>query len=50
VAVSAPGEMAGEFLMRADEALYRSKREGRNLVRVHRGETRASAGLHVVRG
>jgi diguanylate cyclase (GGDEF)-like protein len=50
VAVSAPGEMAGEFLMRADEALYRSKREGRNLVRVDRGETRASAGLHVVRG
>jgi diguanylate cyclase (GGDEF)-like protein len=50
VAVSAPGELAGEFLVRADDALYRSKREGRNLVRVDRGESRLSAGLHVVRG
>ncbi|HEX4006048.1 MAG TPA: GGDEF domain-containing protein [Acidobacteriaceae bacterium] len=50
VAVSAPGELAGEFLVRADEALYRSKREGRNLVRVDRGESRLTAGLHVVRG
>lgn len=40
VAASLPGETAGEFLLRADEALYRSKREGRNLVRVDRGGRR----------
>ena len=49
VAVSSRGETASELLARADEALYRSKREGRNLVRVDCG-TRAitaRAGLAV---
>lgn len=36
VAVSVPGESPHQFLLRADEALYRSKHEGRNLVSVHR--------------
>jgi diguanylate cyclase (GGDEF)-like protein len=40
VAASVLGESATEFLLRADEALYRSKREGRNLVRVDRGGRR----------
>jgi len=42
VAVNAPGETAGEFLHRADQALYRSKRDGRNLVTVHRSAGRES--------
>jgi diguanylate cyclase (GGDEF)-like protein len=36
VAVSQPKETATEFLFRSDEALYRSKREGRNQVSVYR--------------
>jgi diguanylate cyclase (GGDEF)-like protein len=36
VAVSLPKDTATEFLLRADEALYRSKREGRNLVSLYR--------------
>jgi diguanylate cyclase (GGDEF)-like protein len=36
VAVSLAKDTATEFLLRADEALYRSKREGRNLVSVYR--------------
>jgi diguanylate cyclase (GGDEF)-like protein len=36
VAVNQPGDTVTEFLLRADEALYRSKREGRNLVSVYR--------------
>ena len=36
VAVNQPHDTATEFLLRADEALYRSKREGRNLVSVYR--------------
>lgn len=36
VATSLPGESPDEFLLRADEALYRSKREGRNLVTMYR--------------
>ncbi len=36
VAVSLPKDTATEFLLRADEALYRSKREGRNLVTLYR--------------
>ena len=36
VAVSQAHDTATEFLLRADEALYRSKREGRNLVSVYR--------------
>jgi diguanylate cyclase (GGDEF)-like protein len=36
VAVSQTRDTATEFLLRSDEALYRSKREGRNLVSVYR--------------
>jgi diguanylate cyclase (GGDEF)-like protein len=36
VAVSLSRDTATEFLLRADEALYRSKREGRNLVSLFR--------------
>lgn len=36
VATSLPGESPDELLLRADEALYRSKRDGRNLVSVYR--------------
>jgi len=36
VAVSYPKDTATEFLLRSDEALYRSKREGRNQVSVYR--------------
>jgi diguanylate cyclase (GGDEF)-like protein len=35
VAVSQPADSVHSLLVRADEALYRSKRDGRNLVRVH---------------
>ena len=35
VAVSYPRDTPTEFLLRSDEALYRSKREGRNLVSVY---------------
>lgn len=48
VAVSQPGETAGQFLVRVDEALYRSKREGRNLVRVDRPVDGESQGIRVV--
>ncbi len=36
VAVNLPGESPDELILRADEALYRSKREGRNLVTLYR--------------
>ena len=36
VAVSLAKDTATEFLLRADEALYRSKREGRNLVSLYK--------------
>jgi diguanylate cyclase (GGDEF)-like protein len=36
VAVSQPKDTATEFLLRSDEALYQSKREGRNQVTVYR--------------
>jgi diguanylate cyclase (GGDEF)-like protein len=36
VAVSQPKDTVTELLLRSDEALYRSKREGRNLVSVYR--------------
>lgn len=42
VAVSMPGESPDELLLRADEALYRSKREGRNLVTLYRSPRRGS--------
>lgn len=35
VAISQPGEMAPDFMLRSDEALYHSKREGRNKVSVY---------------
>jgi PleD family two-component response regulator len=35
VAVNQTRDTATEFLLRADEALYRSKREGRNLVTLY---------------
>ncbi len=35
VAVSQPGEMAPDFMLRSDEALYHSKREGRNKVSLY---------------
>lgn len=40
VAVSMPGESPDELLLRADEALYRSKHEGRNLVTLYRSPRR----------
>ena len=40
VAVSQPKESAMDFLLRSDEALYRSKREGRNQVSVYRDADR----------
>jgi diguanylate cyclase (GGDEF)-like protein len=40
VAVSLPGESPDELLLRADEALYRSKGEGRNLVTLYRSPRR----------
>jgi diguanylate cyclase (GGDEF)-like protein len=43
VAVSLPQETATEFLLRADQALYRSKRKGRNLVSVYREADRVPA-------
>lgn len=42
VAVNMPGESPDELLLRADEALYRSKREGRNLVTMYRSPRRGS--------
>lgn len=46
VAVNLPGESAGAFLHRADQALYRSKRDGRNLVTVHRSAGYGSLSVH----
>jgi diguanylate cyclase (GGDEF)-like protein len=49
VAVSQPGDSTGELLRRADEALYRSKRGGRNLVSVAASGARDSTTLRIVR-
>jgi diguanylate cyclase (GGDEF)-like protein len=49
VAISQPGDSTGQFLLRADEALYRSKREGRNLVSVAGTGARESRTLRIVR-
>lgn len=43
VAASLPGETVAELLVRADQALYRSKRDGRNLVRADRSTPRLAA-------
>jgi diguanylate cyclase (GGDEF)-like protein len=40
VAVSQPEDSVRSLVVRADEALYRSKRDGRNRVRVHAAATR----------
>lgn len=40
VAVSHPDDSVSSFVVRADEALYRSKRDGRNRVRVHSATAR----------
>jgi diguanylate cyclase (GGDEF)-like protein len=45
VAVSQERESAMDFLLRSDEALYRSKREGRNQVSVYRDADRELAAL-----
>ncbi|HTV81739.1 MAG TPA: GGDEF domain-containing protein [Acidobacteriaceae bacterium] len=42
VAVSLPGDSPDGFLLRADEALYRSKKEGRNLVTLYRSPRRGT--------
>jgi diguanylate cyclase (GGDEF)-like protein len=42
VAVNLPGESPDELLRRADEALYRSKKEGRNQVTLYRGPRRGN--------
>jgi len=42
VAVSLSGESPDELLLRADEALYRSKKEGRNLVTLYRSPRRGN--------
>jgi diguanylate cyclase (GGDEF)-like protein len=47
LAISHPGEPLTDFLHRCDEALYRSKREGRNQVTIHslhEREIRSAAG------
>jgi diguanylate cyclase (GGDEF)-like protein len=46
VAVSEPRETTTDFLLRADEALYRSKREGRNQVSVYRASDRGGTELN----
>jgi GGDEF domain-containing protein len=46
VTVNEAGDSARGLLLRADEALYRSKREGRNLVRVSYASAQASLAIH----
>jgi diguanylate cyclase (GGDEF)-like protein len=46
VAVSEPRDTSTDFLLRADEALYRSKREGRNQVSVYRTSDRGGTESH----
>lgn len=46
VAVSEMRETTMDFLLRADEALYRSKREGRNQVSVYRASDRGGTALN----
>jgi diguanylate cyclase (GGDEF)-like protein len=50
VAVSQPKETATEVLFRSDEALYRSKREGRNQVSVYRDPEEEAEDLESVYG
>jgi diguanylate cyclase (GGDEF)-like protein len=45
VTVNHPGDSARGLMLRADEALYRSKREGRNLVRVSYAAPQASLAM-----
>lgn len=46
VAVSEPRETTTDFMLRADEALYRSKREGRNQVSVYRASDRGGTEMN----
>ncbi len=46
VAVSEPHDTTTDFVLRADEALYRSKREGRNQVSVYRASDRGATEIH----
>ncbi|HEY1808397.1 MAG TPA: GGDEF domain-containing protein [Acidobacteriaceae bacterium] len=46
VAVSEPRETTTDFMLRADEALYRSKREGRNQVSVYRASDRGATEMN----
>ncbi|HKR27630.1 MAG TPA: diguanylate cyclase, partial [Acidobacteriaceae bacterium] len=48
VATCAPHESAPELLSRADMALYRSKREGRNRVRVDCGTKVHGSGMQCI--
>jgi diguanylate cyclase (GGDEF)-like protein len=46
VAVSEPRDTTTDFLLRSDEALYRSKREGRDRVSVYRASDRGGTALN----
>jgi diguanylate cyclase (GGDEF)-like protein len=46
VAVSEPRDSTTDFLLRADEALYRSKREGRNQVSVYQASDRGGTEMN----
>ncbi len=46
VAVTEPRDSTMDFLLRADEALYRSKREGRNQVSVYRASDRGGTEMN----
>lgn len=46
VAVSEPRDTTMDFLLRADEALYRSKREGRNQVSVYQASDRGGTEMN----
>ncbi|MGA7521708.1 MAG: GGDEF domain-containing protein [Acidobacteriaceae bacterium] len=46
VAVSEPRDTTTDFLLRADEALYRSKREGRNQVSVYQASDRGGTAMN----
>ncbi|MGA8161165.1 MAG: GGDEF domain-containing protein [Acidobacteriaceae bacterium] len=49
VAVSDPRDTTTDFLLRADEALYRAKREGRNRVSLYRTSDRGATDINATR-